>query len=184
MWLLWETGAMAVLLPDLAAFLEDEEATQGGAERFFPQDGRDRRHDPRQRPAPRRRGALDAPAQGASSTKPAPAGASRMRAAADFLDPIIERIAVPRRIADGVRRIVAILPRLSTGKTGRLGRTELMALSCARRVRGGAHRGGPGYRGGVQKLRAAEGGTLQHVRCRPVRPRRVPCAGRARGRNA
>src|ERR1700722_10373516 len=37
MWLLWETGAMAVLLPELAAFLDDEEATGGGAGRFFPE---------------------------------------------------------------------------------------------------------------------------------------------------
>src|SRR5215472_16850380 len=35
MWLAWETGAMAVVLPELAAFLDDEEATCGGAERFF-----------------------------------------------------------------------------------------------------------------------------------------------------
>src|SRR5579872_704936 len=33
MWLLWETGAMAVLLPELAAFLDDEEATIDGARR-------------------------------------------------------------------------------------------------------------------------------------------------------
>ena len=32
MWLLWETGAMAVLLPELAAFLDDEEATDGGGD--------------------------------------------------------------------------------------------------------------------------------------------------------
>ncbi len=50
----------------------------------------------------------------------------KIRAAGDFLDPIIERIAVPRRIADGVRRIAAMLPRLSTGRVGRFGRTELM----------------------------------------------------------
>src|SRR5580658_4683076 len=35
MWLLWETGALSVLLPELAAFLDDEEATLGGARRFF-----------------------------------------------------------------------------------------------------------------------------------------------------
>ena len=35
MWLLWETGAMSVVLPELAAFLDDEEATAGGAARFF-----------------------------------------------------------------------------------------------------------------------------------------------------
>ena len=40
----------------------------------------------------------------------------RIRAATEFLDPIIERVAVPRRIADGVRRIVAILPRLAHGQ--------------------------------------------------------------------
>ena len=50
-----------------------------------------------------------------------------MRAAAEFLDPVIERVAVPRRIADGVRRIVGMLPRLSAGKAGRFGRTDLMA---------------------------------------------------------
>src|SRR5262249_9132868 len=30
MWLLWETGAMAILLPELSAFLDDDEATAGG----------------------------------------------------------------------------------------------------------------------------------------------------------
>ena len=35
MWLAWETGAMSVVLPELAAFLDDEEATDGGAGRFF-----------------------------------------------------------------------------------------------------------------------------------------------------
>ena len=63
----------------------------------------------------------------------------RVRAAADFLDPVIERVAVPRRIADGVRRIVAILPRIASGRAGRFARTELMAPG-ARRARGRAAR--------------------------------------------
>jgi poly(A) polymerase len=178
MWLLWETGAMAVLLPDLAAFLEDEEATQGGAERFF-----------------RKMGAIDAMTR--ASGRPlddvvlwtlllkepldeACAGErDRMRAAADFLDPIIERIAVPRRIADGVRRIVAILPRLSTGKTGRLGRTELMgpALDVYEAELIAAGHGTEA----VQKLRAAEGGTTARplsTRPPPARPVRRPRARR------
>jgi poly(A) polymerase len=50
----------------------------------------------------------------------------KIHAASEFLDPVIERVAVPRRIADGVRRIVAILPRLAAGKAGRFARTELM----------------------------------------------------------
>jgi len=36
------------------------------------------------------------------------------------------RVAIPRRIADGVRRIVAILPRLSSGRAARFARTDLI----------------------------------------------------------
>ncbi|MDP9036261.1 MAG: polynucleotide adenylyltransferase PcnB [Myxococcota bacterium] len=125
MWLMWETGTMAVLLPELAAFLDDEEATQGGAQRFF-----------------RNMDAIDSLTR--SQGRPlndivlwtvllrepleeACAGErDRIRSATDFLDPIIERVAVPRRIADAVRRIVAILPRLAMGRAGRFARTELM----------------------------------------------------------
>ena len=126
MWLLWETGAMAVLLPELAAFLDDEEATQGGARRFF-----------------RKMAAIDAMTRARGRAPDdvvlwtvllkepldeACAGEKdRVRAAADFLDPVIERVAVPRRIADGVRRIIAILPRIASGRAGRFARTDLMA---------------------------------------------------------
>ena len=125
MWLLWETGSMSVVLPELAAFLDDEEATQGGASRFF-----------------RKMDAIDA-MTGARGKQledvvlwtvllkepldEACAGErDKIRIAAEFLDPIVERVAVPRRIADGVRRIVAILPRLAAGRAGRFGRTELL----------------------------------------------------------
>jgi poly(A) polymerase len=45
----------------------------------------------------------------------------------DFLEPLIERIAMPRRIADGVRRIIAVQPRLAAGKVGRLARNDVVA---------------------------------------------------------
>jgi poly(A) polymerase len=48
-----------------------------------------------------------------------------MGAVADFLDPVIERIAMPRRIADGVRRIMAMVPRIVAGRVGRFARTDL-----------------------------------------------------------
>ncbi|HEY8042453.1 MAG TPA: polynucleotide adenylyltransferase PcnB [Polyangiaceae bacterium] len=125
MWLLWETGAMAVLLPELAAFLDDEEATDGGVQRFF------RKMDAVDAMTRARGRALDdvvlwtvllkEPLDEATSGE-----RDKIRAASDFLDPVIERVAVPRRIADGVRRIVAILPRLAAGRAGRFGRTELM----------------------------------------------------------
>ncbi len=125
MWLLWETGAMSVVLPELAAFLDDEEATQGGASRFF------RKMDAIDAMTGARGQQLDdvvlwtvllkEPLDEACSGE-----RDKIRAAGEFLDPVIERVAVPRRIADGVRRIVAILPRLAAGRPGRFGRTELM----------------------------------------------------------
>jgi poly(A) polymerase len=125
MWLLWETGAMSVVLPELAAFLDDEEATQGGAERFYRKmDAIDAMTRSRGRPLDDivlwtvlLKEPLDEACAGEKD---------KIGAAADFLDPVIERVAVPRRIADGVRRIVAILPRLGAGRAGRFGRTELM----------------------------------------------------------
>jgi len=126
MWLMWETGAMSVLLPELAAFLDDEEATNGGASRFF------RKMDAMDAMTRSRGQPLDdvvlwtillkEPLDEACSGE-----RDKIRAASDFLDPVIERVAVPRRIADGVRRIIAILPRLAAGRPGRFGRTELMA---------------------------------------------------------
>jgi poly(A) polymerase len=128
MWLLWETGAMAVLLPELAAFLDDDEATEGGARRFFRKmDAVDAMTKARGRPLDDvvlwtvlLKEPLDEACEGERD---------RIRAASEFLDPVIERVAVPRRIADGVRRIVAILPRLTSGKSGRFGRTELMGAA-------------------------------------------------------
>jgi poly(A) polymerase len=125
MWLMWETGAMAVVLPELAAFLDDEEATAGGARRFF------RKMDAIDALTRARGRALDDVVLWTVLLKEpldeACAGErDKIGAAAEFLDPIIERVAVPRRIADGVRRIVAILPRLAAGRAGRFGRTDLM----------------------------------------------------------
>jgi poly(A) polymerase len=48
-----------------------------------------------------------------------------MGAVSDFLDSVIDRIAMPRRIADGVRRIMFMVPRILAGKIGRFARTEL-----------------------------------------------------------
>ena len=125
MWLLWETGAMAILLPELAAFLDDDEATAGGGARFWRKmDAIDARtkelgralddvvlwtallHEP-----------LEEACDGARD---------RVDAMVEFLDPIVDRIAMPRRIADALRRIVAVQSRLAAGKTGRFAKTELL----------------------------------------------------------
>jgi poly(A) polymerase len=125
MWLMWEMGAMSVLLPELSAFLDDDEATRDGSTRFFRKmDAVDAMTKARGRP-------LEDLALWATLLKEpldeAIAGErDKFRAVGEFLDPIIERIAVPRRIADGVRRIAAILPRLAAGRTGRFANTDLM----------------------------------------------------------
>src|SRR5262249_32297512 len=53
----------------------------------------------------------------------------RAAAVADFLEPLIERLAISRRYADGMRRIVAVLPRLTSGRAGRFARTEMFQLA-------------------------------------------------------
>jgi poly(A) polymerase len=168
MWLLWETGAMSVILPELAAFLDDEEATDGGAARFF------RKMSAIDALTRARGRALDDVVLWALLLKEPLDEAcvgerDKARAAAEFLEPVIERVAVPRRIADGVRRISAILPRLAAGRTGRFGRTELMApaidafeveLVAAGRVPEAAER-----------LRAADGGSAgRPPAARPTTP--------------
>ncbi len=123
MWLLWEIGALAVLLPELSAFLDDEEATDGGAARFWKTlralDAHTKAHGPLgdiQLSALLFQEALDEAMAGTRD----PSGA-----ALDFLESIVERVAMPRRIADGVRRIAMMVPKLLQGRIARLVRTEL-----------------------------------------------------------
>jgi poly(A) polymerase len=124
MWLLWEVGAMAILLPELAAFLDDHEATDGGADRFWAKlDAVDRQTKRQGKP-------LDDIVLWATllsePLEEAEAGdTDRGAAAADFLEPIVERIAMPRRIADAIRRIRTMLPRLAQGKGGRVLKNEV-----------------------------------------------------------
>jgi poly(A) polymerase len=128
MWLLWEMGAMAILLPELAAFLDDDAATEGGGERFWRKlDALDKRTRELGRPLDDVvlwTSLLQEPLEEASL-----GARDRIQATFEFLEPIIERIAMPRRIADATRRIVAMLPRLAQGKAGRLLRTELVSFA-------------------------------------------------------
>jgi poly(A) polymerase len=179
MWLLWETGALSVLLPELAAFLDDDEATNGGAARFF-----------------RKLGAIDAMTRARGRAlddvvlwslllkeplDEACAGErDKARAAAEFLDPVIERVAVPRRIADGVRRIIAILPRLAAGRAGRFGRTDLMgsAIDAFEAELLAAGKGSEA----ADRLRGADGSVPAHApSARPAAARRVRSPRTRRG---
>jgi poly(A) polymerase len=123
MWLMWEIGAMAVLMPELSAFLDDDEATEEGSLRFF------RKMDVIDKKT-REEGVLDdIVLMTALFYEPLEEAIHGVRdvmgAVNDFLDPVIERIAMPRRIADGVRRIMAMVPRILQGRIGRFARTDL-----------------------------------------------------------
>ncbi|HEY6726116.1 MAG TPA: polynucleotide adenylyltransferase PcnB [Polyangiaceae bacterium] len=120
-WLAWETGVLDVLLPELSAYLSDLEE---GATRAW-----------------RLLRALDRATNEHGSAfddivlwtvllywplQEVLAGSrDRVEAAFDFLDPIVDRLNVPRRIADALRRIAGIMPRLEAGRTGRFARTAL-----------------------------------------------------------
>lgn len=123
MWLMWEIGAMAILLPEISAFLDDDEATDLGSERFFAKLGALDRKTLQE-------GALDdVVLMTALLYEPLEEATHGVRdqigAINDFLDPIIDRIAMPRRIADGIRRIAFMVPRILAGKLGRFTRTDL-----------------------------------------------------------
>ena len=123
MWLLWEIGAMAVLMPELSAFLDDDEATEDGSLRFF------RKMDAIDRKTLDEGILDDIVLMTALFYEPLEEAGAGVRdvlgAVNDFLEPIIERIAMPRRIADGVRRIMTMVPRILQGRVGRFARTEL-----------------------------------------------------------
>ncbi|MBS2017863.1 MAG: polynucleotide adenylyltransferase PcnB [Deltaproteobacteria bacterium] len=123
MWLLWELGLMAILLPELSAFLDDDEATEDGSRRFFAMMSLLDKKTLEE-------GALDdVVLMTALLYEPLAEAAAGVRdvmgAVNDFLDPVIDRIAMPRRIADAIRRIMFMVPRIAAGKLGRFARTEL-----------------------------------------------------------
>lgn len=120
-WLAWETGVLDVLLPELSAYLSDLEE---GAIRVW------RLLSALDRATNEHGNAFDDivlwtvllywPLQEVLA-----GSRDRVEAAFDFLDPIVDRLNVPRRIADALRRIAGIMPRLEAGRTGRFARTAL-----------------------------------------------------------
>ncbi len=122
-YLAWETGVLDVLLPELSALLYDDDAPDGPGRRLWRVlsyiDERTLEEGP-----------LDDTVLWTllllEPLKEACDGArDRAAAAADFLEPMIERLAISRRYADGIRRIISLLPRVAAGRVGRFARTEL-----------------------------------------------------------
>jgi hypothetical protein len=162
-YLAWETGVLDVLLPELSALLYDDER------RRRPGRGAAGACSTTSTAHPRRRGPMDdtvlwtllllEPMKEASD-----GNRDRAAAVADFLEPLIERLAISRRYADGMRRIVAVLPRLAAGRG---------ALRAHRAVRS-RHRGG---RGGSLRSRAKYSARARAASSRRSSPRRSVSAG-------
>lgn len=125
MYLLWETGVMAVLLPELATFLDDDTGKE--RELFFARldaiDTRKRAGNP----------VDDVVLMCALLRAPMLEACEGERdvgaAVLHFLEPIAHRIALPRRIADSIRKIAIVQGRLSQGRLGRFAHTELAGLA-------------------------------------------------------
>ena len=124
-WIAWETGVLDVLLPELSTFLADREESDDVVWRLLSEldrrgeSGGDRLDDTLLWAAlllePMREACLGE--------------RDRLDAAHDFLEPIVDRLNVPRRIADPVRRLVAALPRVESGRAGRFARSGLYPLA-------------------------------------------------------
>jgi poly(A) polymerase len=141
-WLCWETGVLDVLLPELAAYLADT-AQDNNRSIFRLLDAVDR--TTRQRREPLEDTVLWTALLLEPLREACEGSRDRVAAAYDFLEPIVERLAVPRRIADAMRRVVAALPRLEAGRAGRFTKTalyatasEVLALCQAARTEDGA----------------------------------------------
>jgi poly(A) polymerase len=133
-WLAWESGVLDELLPELSSYLADEPESGGLTWRVLSavdQWVRERKEPPSEvvlwflllaEPL----------LESCSGTR------DRMAAAARFLEPIIDRLNLPRRVADSMRRVAAVFPRLESGRIGRLNRsaiwTELRQIVQIRRV--------------------------------------------------
>ena len=121
LWLCWETGVLDVLLPELSAYLSDLEHEDGEIWRLFTEVDRltAERGEPLDDVVLVTVLLLGPMREACVGVK------DRVQAAYDFFEPVVDRLNVPRRIADAVRRLVAMLPRLEAGRAGRFTRAPL-----------------------------------------------------------
>ncbi len=115
-YLAWETGVLDVLLPELAALLYDDGEEKGAGYRVFRLleyvISKQAESGPLDNTVLWTILLLEPMKEACDGTR------DRAAAVAAFLEPLMDRLAIPRRYADGMRRIVAVMPRLLTGKVG------------------------------------------------------------------
>lgn len=120
-WLMWETGILDVLLPELSSYLYDVPESDDRVWRLLDQvDALTARPGKDVDDIVLITLLLLEPMMEACDGQ-----RDRITAGQEFLEPLIERLALPRRIADAIRRIVAILPRLAAGRAPKFQRSSL-----------------------------------------------------------
>ncbi len=123
-WLMWEMGMLDILLPELSGYLADAESD---ALVWHILREVDRRTELEATPLDDTllwAALLSEPLLEACESAP-----DRLRAARDFLEPVVERLNLPRRIADSLQRIFAMLPKIHQGKAARFKRSTLFPLA-------------------------------------------------------
>ncbi len=120
-WLAWESGVLDVLLPELASYLADEPDAGGLTWRMLTVLD--------QWTLERNESLSDVVLCSTLLIEPlleaCDGSRDRMAAAGRFLEPIVDRLNVPRRVADSMRRIATVIPRLESGRVGRLNRAPI-----------------------------------------------------------
>ncbi|MFP6686009.1 MAG: polynucleotide adenylyltransferase PcnB [Polyangiaceae bacterium] len=119
----WETGVLDVLLPELAALLYDAEGDGTPGARVWRQlsfiDECHRQRKPLDDTTLWSILLLEAMKESCEGQR------DRSAAVTQFIGLLSERLAITRRCADGMRRIVTGLPRIERGRPGRMTRSEI-----------------------------------------------------------
>jgi poly(A) polymerase len=124
LFLCWETGVLDVLLPELSTFLADRDDEDDRVWQLLQEVDRRTLES----------GPLDDVVLWtvllSEPLREACDGArDRVEMAHEFLEGVVDRLNVPRRIAESIRRIVALMPRLESGRGGRFSRTPLYPIA-------------------------------------------------------
>ncbi len=123
-WLLWEMGLLDVLLPELSVYLADVPDDRLVWSLLVQVDEQTRRNE-----AP----PDDIVLWSALLLEPllecVDGQKDRTRAAHEFLEPIVERLNLPRKMSDAMVRIVAMLPRVEQGKSARVRKSALLPFA-------------------------------------------------------
>ena len=123
-WLLWEMGLLDVLLPELSVYLADTRDDRLVWSLLIEVDRRTQQNDSPPDDVVLWTALLLEPLLEAIRGEK-----DRNRASHDFLEPIVERLNLPRKMSDAIVRIVAMLPRIEQGKSSRLRKSALLPVA-------------------------------------------------------